>query len=218
MSLNLQDYIDRTQRLLHDPNADFWPISDLISYINQARDQVTLDTQALRRIVTYALTAGISSYDAAVVFATVDQVRSVLAIVDIYAIWSTERYKLKNRAYTTLNNELRPWTNYQTYVIGWARMGQTGVVVGPIPDQAYSTEWDLIYAPLDLVLVTDAEADLVYPQTNPVPYYAAYLARMYEEDDKKAQQALNLYRAKISESQANFVTLGGEEASDTEGF
>ena len=214
MALTLQDYINRTQRLLHDPNADFWPVSDLISYINQARDQVVLDTQALRRVVTYNLTAGVDTYDAGVVLATVDVTRAVMAIINIQAIWSTIRYKLRNMALSELNRELRPWTNYQTYAIGWCRIGQTGVTVGPIPDQAYATEWDLLYQPLDLTTVGQAEADLVFPATIPVPYYAAYLARMYEEDEQKAASMLKQYQMKIQQYQANFVTIGGDDNND----
>lgn len=213
----LSDYLSRTQRLLHDPNEDFWSISDLTDYINQARQQVAIDTQCLRKVVTYPLTTNVSSYDAADVLASVDSQRSVLAIVDIFWIWSTERIKLRNMSYTDLNVVARPWTNLQSYLIGWARMGQTGVVIGPIPDQSYSTEWDLLYAPVDLVSSTDTELDLAVPQTIPVPYYASYLARMYEEDEKRAQQAMNLYRSKIMSSQANFVTMLDPE-TDCEGF
>ncbi|MGH9697962.1 MAG: hypothetical protein ACRD52_00715 [Candidatus Acidiferrales bacterium] len=216
--VTLQDYLSVTQRLLHDPNENFFPVADLIGYINEARAHTALDTQALRKVVTYNTAAGTANYDAQVVLASSGLANTVMAIVDIFAIWSTERYKLRNMAYTRLNRETRPWTIYQTWMIGWARLGQTGVIVGPTPDQAYSTEWDLIYAPVDLTAPSDSENELLYPQTEPVPYYAAYLARMYEEDSARAQQMMSLYRGRISESQANFVTLNDEYEEDMEGF
>ncbi len=214
----LQTYVTQVQRLLHDPNADFWSISQLTDYINTARSHVVLDTQCLRTVATYALTANVDRYDAQTVLSSTGITAQVLAIVDIFWIWSTDRIPLRNMAYTQLNREARPWTNYQSFLLGWARQGQTGVVIGPLPDQSYSTEWDLIYAPLTLSALADSEVDLVYPQTEPVSYYAAYLARLYEEDIDRAQQMMSLYRARIKESQSNFVTMLDPSEDDVEVF
>lgn len=212
MALTLQTYVTRTQTLLHDASANFWTVAQLTDFINRARAHTVLDTQCLRTVVSYPMTAATSTYDAQAVLASSGLTNTVMLIVDIFAIWSTERYRMRNMAYTQLNRELRPWTNYQSYLMGWARMGQTGVVVGPIPDQSYQTEWDLVYAPTDLVGVGDAEADLLYPQTEPVSYYAAYLARMFEEDTERAQQMMSLYRARVGECQSNYVTALGDDA------
>lgn len=211
MALTLQTYITRTQALLHDSNANFWTVEQLSDYINQARNHTVLDTQCLRKVVSYQTTAGTSNYDAQVVLASSGVANDVMLVVDIFAIWSSERYRIRNMAYTQLNRELRPWTTYQSYLMGWARMGQTGVILGPIPDQSYSTEWDLVYAPSPISAIPDVESDLLYPQTEPVAYYAAYLARMYEEDTERAQQMMSLYRARISESQSNYVTMLEED-------
>lgn len=44
----LNSYILRTQRLLHDPNAQFWPVSDLTAYINEGRTQIAMEGQCIR--------------------------------------------------------------------------------------------------------------------------------------------------------------------------
>ena len=36
----LSTYITQVQRLLHDPNAQFWSTSELTDYINEARNRV----------------------------------------------------------------------------------------------------------------------------------------------------------------------------------
>lgn len=218
MSVTLQTYVNRTQSLLHDSQANFWSVAQLTDYINQARAHTALDTQCLRKVVTYAVTAGTDTYDAQTVLASSGLTNTVMLIADIFAIWSTQRYRMRDMAYTQLNRELRPWTTYETYLMGYARVGQTGVVFGPTPDSAYDTEWDLVYAPSDLANLTDAESDLVYPNTEPVCYYAAYLARLFEEDEEKAQKMMALYRARIAEAQANFVTMLGSDECVMEEF
>lgn len=44
----LNSYIQRTQRLLHDPNAQFWSVSDLTAYINEGRNQIAMEGQCIR--------------------------------------------------------------------------------------------------------------------------------------------------------------------------
>lgn len=44
----LNSYIQRTQRLLHDPNSQFWPTADLTAYINEGRTQIAMEGQCVR--------------------------------------------------------------------------------------------------------------------------------------------------------------------------
>lgn len=46
----LQDYISQCRLLLHDANGNFWSNSDLIGYINDARERVVGDTGCYRLI------------------------------------------------------------------------------------------------------------------------------------------------------------------------
>lgn len=48
----LTAYQQQTQRLLHDPNATYYPIADITSYINTARNQIALESQSVRVLVS----------------------------------------------------------------------------------------------------------------------------------------------------------------------
>jgi hypothetical protein len=47
----LNSYITQVQRLLHDPNATYYPVSDLTAYINTARGQIAADGQCVRLLI-----------------------------------------------------------------------------------------------------------------------------------------------------------------------
>jgi hypothetical protein len=51
----LTNYQTETQRLLHDPNATYFSTSDLTAYINTARNQVAIESQSIRVLVTGSL-------------------------------------------------------------------------------------------------------------------------------------------------------------------
>lgn len=66
----LTAYQQDTQRLLHDPSATYYSLSDLTAYINKARNQIALESQSVRVLVcgvisTITVTAGGSGYSAA---------------------------------------------------------------------------------------------------------------------------------------------------------
>lgn len=48
----LTTYQQQVQRLLHDPNATYYPLADLTSYINSARSQIALESQSVRVLVS----------------------------------------------------------------------------------------------------------------------------------------------------------------------
>lgn len=48
----LTNYTTETQRLLHDPNATYYSVTDLTAYINTARNQIALESQAVRVLVS----------------------------------------------------------------------------------------------------------------------------------------------------------------------
>lgn len=77
---------------------------------------------------------------------------------------------------------LRAWNQFQSRPVAWSRQGTSigNVFIGPIPDQTYSSEWDIAYLPVDLVDGSSVD-ELVYPFTDPVPFYAAYQAKFKEQ-------------------------------------
>src|ERR1700722_8560865 len=61
--MTLLDYVFRVQRLLHDAQAEIWPVTpDLVLYVNLARDRVALDTLATRVLPIITLTANVDRY------------------------------------------------------------------------------------------------------------------------------------------------------------
>src|SRR5262245_48845444 len=61
-------YQQETQRLLHDPNAQAYSLTDLTSYINLARNQIAIEGECVRALLTggtitsLAITNGGSGY------------------------------------------------------------------------------------------------------------------------------------------------------------
>jgi hypothetical protein len=67
MVLNV--YVSQTQRLLHDPQAQYFSVSDLTSYINTARSQIAIESQSVRVLISgyvsaIAVGAGGAGYSA----------------------------------------------------------------------------------------------------------------------------------------------------------
>ncbi len=65
----LNKYLQRTQRLLHDPTNQYWTQSDLTAFINEARGQIAAEGQCIKvlppstnAIASITVTAGGSGY------------------------------------------------------------------------------------------------------------------------------------------------------------
>ena len=56
------DYVRQVQRLLHDSNAQFWSVSELQDYINEARIRTVRDTGCYRVLQTVFLSTGVEVY------------------------------------------------------------------------------------------------------------------------------------------------------------
>ncbi len=56
------DYLVQTQRLLHDANAQFWSVSELLDYINDGRRHVVQASGCLRELQTAYLNTGTEVY------------------------------------------------------------------------------------------------------------------------------------------------------------
>ena len=55
MALNV--YISQTQRLLHDPQAQYFSIADITVYINIARSQIAIESQSIRVLISGIVSA-----------------------------------------------------------------------------------------------------------------------------------------------------------------
>jgi hypothetical protein len=62
--VQLQDYINDVQELVHDTSQSIWPVSRIISRINQARLYTSMDMKCVRQLVTNVqLMTGVELYD-----------------------------------------------------------------------------------------------------------------------------------------------------------
>ncbi len=59
----LSGYQTQVQRLLHDANAQFWSLSELTDYINEARARLVRDTGSYRQLQTIYLSTGVEVYN-----------------------------------------------------------------------------------------------------------------------------------------------------------
>lgn len=175
----LSDYIAGVRRLLHDPNAQYWSQADLTAYVNEARRRICNDTKCLRQIVTgIALTPGTEAYTIATTVPAVGA--RVVDVMGINLYFGTLRYALIYQPFVRFNAMVRQWQSYQQRPTMFSRLSQTIVYFGPTPDQAYITDWDVAIEPADLA--SDGDTDgIPPPYTDPVKYWAAYLAKFQEQ-------------------------------------
>ena len=176
---SLTNYLQELRWLLHDTTAAFWQDTELTYYINQARHRVCQDTKCLRQLVTgLTLTAGQENYNISSFMPTV--AGQVIDIMNIYLYWGNARYPLQYMDFSNFSAQLRQWQTYQTTPAAWTRMGATNFYVGPIPDQAYTVDVDVSINCTDLVNQYSVES-IPAPFTEPVKFWAAYLAKFKEQ-------------------------------------
>lgn len=179
----LATHLATLNRYLHDPDNRFWPQTDKIAYVNQAIQYRDLTTGQNRSLIPFTLTAADDTYT----FTDLGNTR-VFDVVGINLIYVGKRIVLDSLSYTELNVNFRVYTSgsYQGYPAAWCRYGLNQVIFGPSPSVAYATEWDCCQVSADLSALADADP-LPYPYTEPVPYYAAYLAKLNERQYEEAQ-------------------------------
>lgn len=197
MAANLTTYLTATSLLLHDPSFQYWPQSELTTYINTARNRVAQDTMCLRQLVGQStgtlitLTEGTDFYTPQTLLGSTYG-PNLIAVLGVAIWWGTMRIKLTYCSYTQFDANFRRYSTYQGRPVAFTRMGATNVVIGPPPDQAYSTDWDVTLIPNALVLTTDVE-QIPVPYQEPIPYYAAYLAKWKEQAQGEALLFLKQY-------------------------
>ncbi len=183
----LTQYLTDTRRLLHDLNSSFYTDAELTDFINEGRKRIAGETGCLRNLQTFTLT-GQESYG----FSSLPSSMNTLEILNLTVLWGNQRIPLNYMAWTEFNAELRPWTNLLGRPQVWSMYGESTFYVGPTPDQSYSSEFDSLILPNDLV--TDATAEqITYPFSRPVPFIAAHLAKFKEQQYDEADRFLVQY-------------------------
>ena len=207
MSYTLQQYVFATQRLLHDAQAQIWPVTpDLTYYINLARDRVSLDTWATRILPIITLTISQDRYTYAQVQAAALTLvnptyptRGIATIVGINVIQNISyQPPLVRMAWTDLNAKFRTGgpTNQAAFPVAWADYGDSKVFyIENSPGTAVTAEVDCKYLPINLVTLTDQETAIMDPWSELVPLMAARWAMYYQDDLEGAQKFFQHYQA-----------------------
>lgn len=109
-----------------------------------------------------------------------------LDVININLYWGNTRIPMRYLPWTQFNAELRFWQNYIGRPIAFSVYGQSQIFISPVPDQVYTIEVDTIVLPAPLVNLNDVD-DINDPFTTPVKFYAAYLAKYYEQSYGEAE-------------------------------
>ena len=183
MIVTLSDYIFVVRRLLHDANANFWTDEELTIDINDARQRLVRDTGCHRILQTSAVLTGIESYD----FSTLPEGTKTMDVINLNVYWGNSRIPLRYVSWTQFNAQMRYWINYQGQPVIYSMYGPNKYFVAPVPDQDYVTELDTVVRPTDLAALDDVDTDIVDPLKDPVPFYAAYMAKFKEQSYGEAE-------------------------------
>ena len=192
----LSQYVLAVQRLLHDTNAQYWSVSELTDYINEARNRVCKDTRCLRQQATgINLNFNQEQYPLPSIQAQLPSYLTGYTIVDVMGIniyWGDTRIKLAFLPWTRFDVQFRYWTNMQSRPVCYSKQGITNIFIGPIPDQLYVSDWDCSLIPP--ALTSDASPEpIAEPFTGPIKYYAAYLAKFREQSMGEAELFRKMY-------------------------
>ena len=192
----LDAYLALTQQLLQNPSAPvkLYDPALLKVYINQARGQLAGDSQAIKRIGSYALTTGLPGpYPfSSITLTNATGVQGVLNVRQQWFIVGSGQIWFRSR----------PWPWYSIYHLNsaapdqgppesWAQYGDGedgSIYIGPQPDDAYTINTDCVCFPVDLIDDTTPEK-IPAPWTIAVPYYAAYLALLSSQTSTRTQDA-----------------------------
>ena len=118
-----------------------------------------------------------------------------LDVLNINLYWGNSRIPLRYLPWTDFNAQLRYWQNNVQRPICFSIYGQSQIYVGPVPDQAYVIDLDTVILPTAMVNLTDTDT-INDPYDTVVQFYAAHLAKYYEQSFGEAEIYLQQYKQK----------------------
>jgi len=123
---------------------------------------------------------------------------TVLDVLNINLYWGNTRVPLDYLSWSDFNVRLRFWQNYIGRPLAFSIYGQGQIYLGPVPDQVYQVEIDCVVLPTDLTLANSGVTDTITdPYTTTVKFYAAYLAKYYEQSFGEAEIYNQEYKKQI---------------------
>jgi hypothetical protein len=126
-------------------------------------------------------------------------------VLSITAYWGTQKYQLNWLAFREFAAAYRPYTDqaYQRMPAAWAAYGQNTFVIAPSPDQTYQIELDTVVFP---DILAGATQDIIPANMqDPVPYYAAYLAKRNAKSFAESESFLEDYRRLVQEACGSYI-------------
>lgn len=119
-------------------------------------------------------------------FSCLPQGLQTLDVLNINLYWGNTRVPMRYLPWTQFNAQLRFWQNYIGRPICFSVYGQQTIYISPVPDQVYTIEVDTVILPTALVNLSDVDS-INDPYYSPVQFYAAYLAKYYEQSFGEAE-------------------------------
>ena len=118
-----------------------------------------------------------------------------LDVLNINLYWGNSRIPLRYLPWTDFNAQLRYWQNNVQRPICFSIYGQSQIYVGPVPDQAYVIDLDTVILPTTMVNLADTDT-INDPYDTVIQFYAAHLAKYYEQSFGEAEIYLQQYKQK----------------------
>jgi hypothetical protein len=207
----LTDYQAQTQNLLNDAGSQVFRIETLTNYINRARRRIAAGSGCVRIIPEGVKTqAGQERYDFKDWTANVQVypgVREILAVRTLAIaigpgsgawkpVWNRVPFSDFQARFRIWNGA---WVGTISYPGFYAQYGfgiGGSLYLAPIPSQVQPMELDCTCMPFPLMTDNDPEA-LVYPWTDAVPYFAAYLAMLQQQRIQDADAIRKIFEAEL---------------------
>lgn len=207
--MQLSDYQSQVQDLIHDPNGQVWSLTQVNSYINQGRNRICQDTWCLRQILTPDVYPALSFAAGTEFFNPQTFLPStfgpiLVGCLGITVIINNYRRALNYATYTWLSANFRQIVGQQTIPRFWSIVSPTQYVIEPVPSQAYTCEFDIAVTPTALVGAQGEEDQVPVPFQDAVQYFAAYKAKVNQQQLQEAQLYLGLYSMEARRLRAAF--------------
>ena len=207
--MQLSDYQALVQDLLHDPEAQVWTQSQITSYVNEGRSRICVDTWALRQILTPDVYSTLSFAAGTEFFNPQSFLPNafgpvLVGTLGITVIINNRRLALGYRPYTWLSANYRTMVGRQSIPQFWSVVSPAQYVIEPVPQQTYTCEFDIAVTPSALAGQQGEVDQVPVPFQTAVQYYAAYKAKINQQQLQEAQLYLNLYMIESKRLRAAF--------------
>ena len=154
-------------------------------------------------------TVGVEIYDFQTISALINNyypgVQSIISVQTVALSWGSWKPVMRNMPWSMFQAYCRAWNvgpeNYPTIWSQYGQGEQGTIFVYPIPSINAQMDWDCYCRPIDLVDDTSVEA-VPHPYTEAVPFYAAYLAYLSQQNADMAELMWQNYKRNMVEARS----------------